>query len=324
MMRNKSLMAVAVRKPDGEIEVAVDEYHGIGERTIWTKIPLVRGILSFIDSLITGMKALNFSSSFYEDEEEEGGRPKKEKTPEQQAREDSAVTVITMVISVILALAIFLALPLFLTGLLEGFIRNDAVMAILEGLIRLGIFLLYMVLITLMPDIKRLYRYHGAEHKCINCIERGAPLTVDNVLDSTRFHKRCGSSFIILILIISIILFFFIRVDNYAERLILRLLLIPVIAGISFEFLRYAGRHSNLFVDMISAPGVWLQHLTTKEPDAEIVEVAISSVEAVFDWREYLKRAFGYTDQEIDQALEEAALSGRDFEQGRAYRDDAV
>ena len=324
MMRNKSLMAVAVRKPDGEIEVAVDEFHGIGEKTLWKKIPLIRGVLSFVDSLITGMKALNFSSSFYEDgeDEESGAKKKKEKTPEQQAREDSIVTGITMVISVILALAIFLALPLFLSSLLEGFIRSDAVMAILEGLIRLGIFLLYMVLITLMPDIKRLYRYHGAEHKCINCIERGAVLTVDNVLESSRFHKRCGSSFIILILIISIILFFFIRVDNYAERLFLRLLLIPVIAGISFEFLRYAGRHSNRFVDIISAPGVWLQHLTTKEPDEAIVEVAISSVEAVFDWRAYLKRTFGYTEQEIDQALEEAALGGREFEQGRAYREE--
>ena len=345
MMRNRNLMAVSVRRPDGEIETAVEECHGIGEKTVWTKIPLLRGVLSFVDSLSLGLKATNFSASFYDEEEEEAsdagsGTPsgdaeedaagtsgeregsgsksaaqaqkkpkkpkeKKPKTPEQLEREEKFWDAAIMVIALVLAVLIFIALPSFLTGLLDGYIRNDAVMAILEGLIRLGVFLGYMLAISIMKDIRRLYRYHGAEHKCINCIESGRPLTVEYVMRSSRFHKRCGSSFIILVVIISIILFFFIRVDNYAQRLITRILLIPVIAGISFEFLRYAGRHNNIFVDVISAPGVWLQHLTVHEPDESMVEVAIASVEAVFDWRDYLKRTFGYTEEDIDVMIRE-------------------
>lgn len=326
MMRNKSRMAVAVRKSDGEIEVGVDEYHGIGEKTVWVKIPLIRGVLSFLDSLVTGMKAMNFASSFYEDEEGDNaagnGKPGKEKTPEQKAREERAFSFFTILISLVLAIGIFIALPLFIIRLMSAWIRNEAFMALMEGIIRLVIFLIYMIAISAMKDIRRLYGYHGAEHKCINCLERGKPLTVRYVQDSSRFHKRCGSSFIILILIISVILFFFIRVDNYAERLILRIALVPLIAGIAFEFLRYAGKHNNTFVDIISAPGVWLQHITTKEPDASMIEVAIASVEAVFDWRAYLKETFGYNDREIDEIMQDAAETGSDFEARRAQREE--
>lgn len=292
MMRNKSQMAVAVRKPDGEIEVGVDEYHGIGEKTVWSRLPFVRGVLSFIDSLVTGMKAMNFSSSFYEDDSSG-------KSPEKKEREEAVMTGITIAISLVLAIGIFVVLPVLLMKLLDGLIRNDALMAILEGVLRLVIFLVYMLAISAMKDIRRLYGYHGAEHKCINCIESGRPLTVENVMRSSRFHKRCGSSFIVLILVISVILFFFIRVDSYGMRILVRIALIPVIAGISFEFLRYAGRHSNAFVNVISAPGVWLQHITTKEPDEGMAEVAIAAVEAVFDWRAYLKKNFGYTDEDL-------------------------
>lgn len=292
MMRNKSQMAVAVRKPDGEIEVGVDEYHGIGEKTVWSRLPFVRGVLSFIDSLVTGMKAMNFSSSFYEDDSNT-------KSPEKKEREEAVMTGITIAISLVLAIGIFVVLPVFLMKLLDGLIRSDALMAILEGVLRLAIFLVYMLAISAMKDIRRLYGYHGAEHKCINCIESGRPLTVENVMRSSRFHKRCGSSFIVLILVISVILFFFIRVDSYGMRILVRIALIPVIAGISFEFLRYAGRHSNAFVNVISAPGVWLQHITTKEPDEGMAEVAIAAVEAVFDWRAYLKKNFGYTDEDL-------------------------
>ncbi len=294
MMRNKSQMAVAVRKPNGEIEIGVDEVHGIGDRTIWTKIPFIRGVLAFIDSLVIGMKAMEFSSSFYDEEEAKG-----DKTPEQKAREEKLFTGITIALSLVLAVGLFVILPMALTSLLGKTIRSDAAMAILEGVVRLAIFLAYMVGISLMKDIRRLYGYHGAEHKCINCIESGKPLTVENVMSSSRFHKRCGSSFIVLVVIISIILFFFIRVESYGMRILVRILLIPVIAGISFEFLRYAGRHNNTFVDIISAPGVWLQHITTKEPDEGMAEVAIAAVDAVFDWRGYLKRSFGYTDEEL-------------------------
>ncbi len=295
MMRNKSQMAVAVRKSTGEIEVGVDEVHGIGERTVWTKIPFVRGVLSFLDSLAIGMKAMEFSSSFLEEDEGDGER----KTPEQKAREEKLITGVTIAVALVLAVGLFILLPLFLTRLLDKVIRSEAMMALVEGVLRLVIFLVYMVGISVMKDIRRLYGYHGAEHKCINCIESGKPLTLENVMSSPRFHKRCGSSFIVLVVILSILLFFFIRVDSYGMRILVRLLMVPVIAGISFEFLRYAGRHSNLFVDIISAPGVWLQHLTTKEPDEGMAETAIAAVDAVFDWRTYLKRNFGYTDEEL-------------------------
>ncbi len=295
MMRNKSQMAVAVRKSTGEIEVGVDEVHGIGERTVWTKIPFVRGVLSFLDSLVIGMKAMEFSSSFLEEDEGDGER----KTPEQKAREEKLITGVTIAVALVLAVGLFILLPLFLARLLDKVIRSEAMMALVEGVLRLVIFLVYMVGISVMKDIRRLYGYHGAEHKCINCIESGKPLTLENVMSSSRFHKRCGSSFIVLVVILSILLFFFIRVDSYGMRILVRLLMVPVIAGISFEFLRYAGRHSNLFVDIISAPGVWLQHLTTKEPDEGMAETAIAAVDAVFDWRTYLKRNFGYTDEEL-------------------------
>ena len=206
---------------------------------------------------------------------------------------------ITTVISVLLAVAVFIILPYFLSSLLSGFVRNASLLAILEGVIRILIFFAYVVGISLMKDISRLYQYHGAEHKCINCIEKGRPLTVHNVMRSSRIHKRCGTSFLFFVMFVSIILFFFIRVQNPALKVALRILLIPVIAGISYEIIRLAGRSDNIFVRIISAPGMLLQRLTTKEPDESMVEVAIKSVEAVFDWKTYLNETFGY---EVDDS----------------------
>ena len=167
-------------------------------------------------------------------------------------------------------------------------------MAVLEGVIRILIFIIYILIISCMKDIRRLFAYHGAEHKCINCIERGKPLTVENVRESSRLHKRCGSSFILFVMLVSIILFFFIKVDSVPLKVLLRILLIPVIAGISYELIRIAGRSNNIIVNVISAPGLWLQKLTTKEPDDEMIETGIKSVEAVFDWKEFLNDSFGY------------------------------
>jgi len=192
-----------------------------------------------------------------------------------------------------MSIAIFIVLPYFITSLFKEYVRNESLMAIIEGVIRIAIFVLYVVGISAMEDIKRLYRYHGAEHKCINCLEKGHRLTVRNVRNSSRLHKRCGTSFMFLVLFISIILFFFIRVENPVYKVVLRILLIPVIAGISYEFIRLAGRTDNAIIRLLSAPGMLLQRLTTKEPDDSMIEVAIVSVEAVFDWKEYLKENFG-------------------------------
>ena len=167
---------------------------------------------------------------------------------------------------------------------------------------RLSLFIGYILLISRMKDIQRVFQYHGAEHKCINCIEHGMELNVENVLKSSKQHKRCGTSFLLIVMLISVVLFLFIRVESPVYRVLIRILLVPVIAGISYEFIRLAGRSENRIVTLLSKPGLWMQNLTTKEPDASMAEVAIASVEAVFDWRAYLAENFGYREEEKGEA----------------------
>ena len=294
MMKNKEKYAVAVRKPDGEIEVEVETYQGLAHGSKFKELPFIRGIFNFLDSLILGTRALNYSASFYE--EEEGKETKFDKAMDKMSggNGEKLLSGIVTVISIMLAVGIFIVLPYFISSLFESFIRNRSLMAIIEGVIRIALFLLYVWGISAMKDIRRLYQYHGAEHKCINCIEKGRPLTVHNVKRSSRLHKRCGTSFIFFVMLVSIVLFFFIQVDNVAEKVILRILLMPVVAGISYEIIRLAGRTDNVFIKILSAPGMWIQRMTTREPDESMAEVAIASVEAVFDWKKYLQDTFGY------------------------------
>ena len=294
MMKNKEKYAVAVRKPDGEIEVEVETYQGLAHGSKFKELPFIRGIFNFLDSLILGTRALNYSASFYE--EEEGKETKFDKAMDKMSggNGEKLLSGIVTVISIMLAVGIFIVLPYFISSLFESFIRNRSLMAIIEGVIRIALFLLYVWGISAMKDIRRLYQYHGAEHKCINCIEKGRPLTVHNVMRSSRLHKRCGTSFIFFVMLVSIVLFFFIQVDNVAEKVILRILLMPVVAGISYEIIRLAGRTDNVFIKILSAPGMWIQRMTTREPDESMAEVAIASVEAVFDWKKYLQDTFGY------------------------------
>ncbi len=299
MMKNKDMYAVAVRKPDGEIAVEVDEYHGIAYGSKLLNIPFVRGIFVFIDSLILGLKSLNYSSSFYEEDDKNPTKLDEGLEQVSNGHEDTFLMVFTTLFSFAFAIALFMILPYALSEYLSKFVRNESLIAIIEGVLRIFIFILYILLISCIKDIRRLFRYHGAEHKCINCIEKGRPLTVSNVRKSSRLHKRCGSSFMLFVMLVSIILFFFIRIDSYVWRVVIRLLLIPVISGISYEIIRLAGRTNFFLIRMISAPGLWLQRLTTKEPDDDMIEVAIKSVEAVFDWKEFLADSFGY---EIDES----------------------
>lgn len=294
MMKNKEKYAVAVRKPDGEIEVEVETYQGLAHGSKFKELPFIRGIFNFLDSLILGTRALNYSASFYE--EEEGKETKFDNAMDKMSggNGEKLLSGIVTVISIMLAVGIFIVLPYFISSLFESFIRNRSLMAIIEGVIRIALFLLYVWGISAMKDIRRLYQYHGAEHKCINCIEKGRPLTVHNVMRSSRLHKRCGTSFIFFVMLVSIVLFFFIQVDNVAEKVILRILLMPVVAGISYEIIRLAGRTDNVFIKILSAPGMWIQRMTTREPDESMAEVAIASVEAVFDWKKYLQDTFGY------------------------------
>jgi len=302
MMKNKERYAVAVRKPDGEIEIDVEAYEGVWHGSKIKEIPFIRGIFNFVDSMVLGMKCLNYSASFYEDEEAEETAADKALNAVSKGKGESIMMALTSIFAIVLAVGLFILLPYFITSLFEGYIRNESLMAIIEGVIRITIFVLYVVAISAMKDIHRLYQYHGAEHKCINCLEKGHRLSVRNVRNSSRLHKRCGTSFMFLVLFISIILFFFIRVDNGLQKVILRILLIPVIAGISYEFIRLAGRSDNVFVKIISVPGLMLQRLTTKEPDDDMIEVAIASIEAVFDWREYLKENFNKDVNVIEDA----------------------
>ena len=294
MMKNKDHYAVAVRKPDGNIEVKKEEFKGISSKCKLFRVPFIRGIFSFIDSLTLGMSTLTYSASFYEEEEDT------KKTEQEKKKSDTVFNVITIMISVILAVGIFMVVPFYLSQLLEKVISSKTLVIFLEGVIRLLIFIIYIVLISFMKDIKRVYMYHGAEHKCINCIEHGMPLTVDNVRISSKEHKRCGTSFMLLVMCISILILMLVRFDSRILRLVARIVLIPVIAGISFELLRLAGTKENVFTNIISKPGLLLQRLTTKEPDDSMIEVGIASVEAVFDWKSYLKENFGYDEGSED------------------------
>ena len=296
MMKNNTKYAVAVRKPDGDIDVQVEEYKGVCGDKKFTKLPLIRGVFAFVDSLVLGMRVTMHSASFYEDEEETTEETEKKASG---GRADDIMMGITVAVSVVIAVGLFMLLPFLISDLLGKYIRNASLVAILEGIFRILIFVGYIAAISLMKDIKRLYMYHGAEHKCINCIERGRPLTVKNVMRSSRQHKRCGTSFLLFVVLVSVIIFFFIRVDNMAMKLVIRLLLVPVIAGISYEIIRLAGRSNNILIRIISTPGMWMQRLTTKEPDEDMVPVAIASVEAVFDWKAYLEETFGYEAEDL-------------------------
>jgi len=297
MMKNQDKYAVAVRKPDKEIEVMVSDYTGIIKNQKLKNMPILRGVLNFVDSMVLGMQTLTYSASFYEDEEDAKKAAKKaEMTPEELAKqekkdkkkEDVAMGG-TVALSIVFAVGIFMMLPYFISSFFQKYIESRLLLGLLEGVIRLTIFISYVGLISLMEDIKRVYMYHGAEHKCINCIESGMDLTVENVRKSSRLHKRCGTSFLLIVMLISILFFMMIRVDSAILKIVLRLLLIPVIAGVSYEFIRLAGRSDNCFVNVLSKPGLWLQKITTREPDDDMIEVAITSVEAVFDWKTYVE-----------------------------------
>ena len=288
MMRNGSKYAVAVRKPDKEIAVEVKNTRDIND--IWHKLPIIRGVVAFIDSLVIGLGTLMYSASFFEEEEAVDKSKLTEEELKKLERKEKAEMGGTLALSFVLALAIFFALPYFISLGLNKFVESSALIAFVEGILRICIFIGYVMIISRMDDIKRTFMYHGAEHKCINCVEAGKPLTVLNVREATRFHKRCGTSFIFIVFIISVFVFMFISFDNTWIKLIARLLLIPVIAGISFEFIRLAGKYDNAFVNIISKPGLLLQKLTVMEPDDDMIEVGIASVEAVFDWKDFQER----------------------------------
>lgn len=308
MMRHKDVYSVAVRKPDKEIEVKVEDYKSIVKCKNIQKIPVLRGVFNFIDSLVVGTKCLMYSATFFEDEEElkkreqlEGEEKEKELAKKEKA--DKAMMTGTVILSVVLSVGLFIVLPYLLASLLRNIGVSETGVTLAEAGVRIVLFLSYMLLISKMQDIQRVFMYHGAEHKCINCVEHGLPLNVENVMKSSRFHKRCGTSFLFFVIIISIIFFlgFFaiVPIKTMWLRVLVRILLVPIIAGISYEVIRLAGNSDNPVVAFFSKPGMALQKLTTKEPTPDMAEVAIKAVEAVFDWKAYLKENF--PDVKIDE-----------------------
>ena len=290
MMKNMDRYAVSVRKPNGKIETKVEECISFAEKHPLFQLPVFRGMANFLESMVIGMKTLNYSASFYEDEEEQT-ESRTEQLLEKILGEkaEKIIMGIVLVFSLAISIGLFMILPYIASEALGKLIRNEYVILFMEGIIRIAIFLGYIVLISRMEDIKRVFMYHGAEHKTINCLEAGVPLTPENVDNFSRLHKRCGTSFIFIVMIISMVFFFFIRVDTIWLRIVLRLLFLPLVAGVSYEFIRLAGNSDHPLVQIFSKPGLALQRLTTKEPDHSMIEVVIASVEGVFDWREYLE-----------------------------------
>ncbi len=287
MMRGKKLYALAVRTPKKEIVVEKTPIKPAAEKCKIWGWPIIRGVVAFVDSLVMGMKVTTKSATLAGlDDIEYDQESKFEKWLENKFGDKLADYLIyfSVAISIVLCIAIFMVLPTFLGGIATDFLNGDATLrSVIEGVIKIVIFVGYMFLVSQMKDIKRVFMYHGAEHKTINCFENGEELTVENVRHSTRFHKRCGTSFLVIVMLVSIILFFFIRTDVLWLRVLSRIILVPAIAGISYEFIRYAGKHDNLLVNIISAPGIAMQIITTSEPDDSMIEVAIASLNAVLE-----------------------------------------
>ena len=301
MMRHKDVYSIAVRKPDKEIEIKVEDYKSVMKWKSLLKIPILRGVFNFIDSLVVGTKCLMYSATFFEEEEElekrktlEGEERVREEAKKE--KQDKLLMTGTVIFSIIFSVALFMVLPYLLASLLHKIGATETMITIAEAAVRICLFLGYLLLISKMEDIQRLFMYHGAEHKCINCVEHGMPLTVENVMKSSRLHKRCGTSFLFFVIVISIVFFmgFFaiVPIQTLWLRVIVRILLVPVIAGVSYEIIKLAGNSDNCVVSLLSKPGMALQKLTTKEPTPDMAEVAIAAVEAVFDWRAYLEENF--------------------------------
>lgn len=288
MMKGPESYSVAIRKPDQKIEVKLNKFQSYGDKHKFCKVPFIRGIVNFVESMVVGMQTLTYSSSFYEEEEEETKADKVFKEVFKEKAESVTIG-LTVVLSIIIAVALFMMLPAGLAEFLGRWVKSHVLLAIIEGIIRLAIFIIYVLLISQMEDIKRVFMYHGAEHKTINCYESGDELTPENVAKHSRYHKRCGTSFLFVVMVISIFVFMFITAEQMWLRFLLRLLLVPVVAGISYEFIRLAGRNDNAFFDLLSKPGMWIQKITTKEPNEEMIQVAIISVEAVLYGKAYVK-----------------------------------
>lgn len=312
MMKNKSEYAVAVRKSDNKIVIKKDKVKSEEDRPKFFRLPVIRGVVNFVDSLMLGVSTLTYSASFFE--EEENVEPTKLEKAFAKVFKDKAEAVtmgFCVVLSLVIAIGMFMILPMLISNFLGGKITSTNLQILVEGVIRITLFVLYVMFISLMKDIKRTFMYHGAEHKTINCIEHGLDLTVENVRKQSKQHKRCGTSFLLIVMFISVIFFMFIRCETVWLKIVIRLLLVPVIAGVSYEFLKLCGRSESKIINILSKPGMWLQRLTTREPDDSMIEVAIASVEAVFDWKPYVEEVRAEKENRKKQRAQEKKAKRR-------------
>lgn len=279
MMRGPRKTAMAVRKPDGELETQIWDNK---PARAWNRIPLVRGVVNMVSSLVVGYRCLMKSAEISTEGLEEEEPSRLEKWLEEKLGDNlmKAVMLVGSILGVVIAVGLFMFLPAWLVGLGEGVLPRWA-MSLIEGFIKIGVFLAYMALVGLMPDMRRLFQYHGAEHKTIACYEAGEELTPENIRKYPRFHPRCGTSFIVIVLILGILIFSVVTWSNALVRTVLKLCLLPVVVGIAYELIKLAGRYDNLFTRIISFPGLKIQHLTTREPDDSMIEAAIASMKPV-------------------------------------------
>lgn len=300
MMKYKSNYSVAVRKPDGGINVIHGKCKSISDRPVFLRLPIIRGITSFINTLILGAKTLTYSADFIEEEEDKADMVKNNainntdnnngnniEQKQDNGGKNNLGVILAVAFPVIMATVIFIVLPFFLSQLLNPLITSPALLSIAEGVMRIVLFMGYILMVSMVPDVKRVLMYHGAEHKSINCVENGLELTIENVRKQSKHHKRCGTSFIFIVVFISIVCFMFIHFENIWLRILSRFLLVPVIAGVSYEFILFAGSRDNKIITFLSMPGILLQRITTREPDDKMIEVAIASIEEIFDWEAY-------------------------------------
>ncbi len=288
MMRGPKEIAVAVRTPEQEIVIDKKPISSLLQKYKFLKFPLIRGVVSFIESLVVGTKALMFSAEFYDIEEEDDKKKKEAMTEEEKAAAEAkeskmknAAIYGSVAIALVLGIGLFMLLPGVIVDFVRDFFPNNVLATLVEGIVRILIFLIYIILVSQMQDIRRVFEYHGAEHKTIFCYESGEELTVENARKFSRLHPRCGTSFLLIVMVISIILFSFISVEHVLLRMGLRLLLLPVVAGLSYEVIKLAGRSKSKVMRLVSLPGMWLQKITTREPDDSQLEVAIASLKAV-------------------------------------------
>lgn len=287
MMRGKNMYAMAVRRPDGTLCIEKESINDVFNKNKLFKLPIFRGVAAFVQSLVIGVKIITRSTQIAgledDDENAEPGKFEKFLVKVFGDKLGDVLIYFSVFVSLVFSVGLFFVLPVIIGSWFKNIVPGTWFIGVVEGIVRMVIFLTYLILISRMKEINRVFRYHGAEHKTINCFEHEEELTVENVKKYTRLHKRCGTSFLLIVMIISMLVFFFVRTDTIALRIVSRILLVPVVAGISYEVLKWAGRNDSFLVRIVSAPGLCLQKITTAEPDAGQIEAAIAAMKGVLE-----------------------------------------